>query len=162
MSLTKLIPAGDGTIANLFYSVEFSYKTFPTFARLSLNLLLVDSSVFSSAGQVGGADEGREGVAGCGAGVAGPQGGIHRCQAGQHHSITGPNGSVADPGCLSRIPDPDFYPYRVRDPPIRDLGSRPGSRILDPVSKNSNKTETENHSIFEMLNKRFGPIFKEI
>jgi hypothetical protein len=27
--------------------------------------------------------------------------------------------SVADPGCLSRIPDPDFYPFR-----IPDLGSR--------------------------------------
>jgi hypothetical protein len=27
--------------------------------------------------------------------------------------------SVADPGCLSRVPDPDFYPSR-----IPDLGSR--------------------------------------
>jgi hypothetical protein len=25
-------------------------------------------------------------------------------------------GSVADPGCLSRIPDPDFYPSRISDP----------------------------------------------
>jgi hypothetical protein len=33
--------------------------------------------------------------------------------------------SVADPGCLSRIPDPDFYPFRI---PVSDLGSR----ILDP------------------------------
>ncbi len=33
--------------------------------------------------------------------------------------------SVAEPGCLSRIPDPDFYP----------------SRISDPGSKNSNKRE---------------------
>ncbi len=40
--------------------------------------------------------------------------------------------SVADPGCLSRIPDPDFYPSRISDP---------GSRILDPGSKNSNKRE---------------------
>jgi hypothetical protein len=24
-------------------------------------------------------------------------------------------GSVADPGCLSRIPDPDFYPSRIPD-----------------------------------------------
>jgi hypothetical protein len=23
--------------------------------------------------------------------------------------------SVADPGCLSRIPDPDFYPFRIPD-----------------------------------------------
>jgi hypothetical protein len=30
--------------------------------------------------------------------------------------------SVADPGCLSRIPDPDFYPSRIPDP---------GSRIPD-------------------------------
>jgi ankyrin repeat protein len=33
--------------------------------------------------------------------------------------------SIADPGCLSRIPDPDFYP----------------PRISDPGSKNSNKGE---------------------
>jgi hypothetical protein len=33
--------------------------------------------------------------------------------------------SVADPGCLSRIPDPDFYP----------------SLIPDSGSKNSNKRE---------------------
>ncbi len=24
--------------------------------------------------------------------------------------------SVADPGCLSRSPDPDFYPSRIPDP----------------------------------------------
>jgi hypothetical protein len=24
--------------------------------------------------------------------------------------------SVAEPGCLSRIPDPDFYPFRIPDP----------------------------------------------
>ncbi len=27
--------------------------------------------------------------------------------------------SVADPGCLSRIPDPDFYPSRISDPGSR-------------------------------------------
>jgi hypothetical protein len=27
-----------------------------------------------------------------------------------------PYSSVADPGCLSRIPDPDFYPSRIPDP----------------------------------------------
>jgi hypothetical protein len=32
-------------------------------------------------------------------------------------------GSVADPGCLSRIPDPDFNPFWIPDP---------GSRIPDP------------------------------
>ena len=35
--------------------------------------------------------------------------------------------SVADPGCLSRIPDPDFYPSRTRS--------------SDPGFKNSNKRE---------------------
>ncbi len=40
--------------------------------------------------------------------------------------------SVADPGCLSRIPDPDFYPSHIPDP---------GSQIRDPGSKNSNKRE---------------------
>jgi hypothetical protein len=29
------------------------------------------------------------------------------------HSLTG---SVADPGCLSRLPDPDFDPFRIPDP----------------------------------------------
>jgi hypothetical protein len=48
--------------------------------------------------------------------------------------------SVADPGCLSRIPDPDFYPSRILDPGSRipDLGSRisdPGSRIPDLGSR---------------------------
>jgi hypothetical protein len=31
--------------------------------------------------------------------------------------------SVVDPGCLSRIPDPDFYPFWIPDS---------GSRISDP------------------------------
>jgi hypothetical protein len=30
--------------------------------------------------------------------------------------FTDPTASVADPGCLSRIPDPDFYPSRIPDP----------------------------------------------
>ncbi len=38
--------------------------------------------------------------------------------------------SVADPGCLSRIPDPDFYPSRI------PIFTHPGSRISDPGSKN--------------------------
>jgi hypothetical protein len=29
--------------------------------------------------------------------------------------IERPNYSVADPGCLPRIPDPDFYPSRIPD-----------------------------------------------
>jgi hypothetical protein len=50
--------------------------------------------------------------------------------------------SVADPGCLSRIPDPDFYSSRIPDlgSRISDLESRisnPGSRI--PVPKTATK-----------------------
>jgi hypothetical protein len=40
--------------------------------------------------------------------------------------------SVADPGCLSRIPDPDFYPSRIPDL---------GSRILDPTTVTKERGE---------------------
>ncbi len=39
--------------------------------------------------------------------------------------------SVADPGCLSRIPDPDFYPSR-----ILDLGSRIQNQQQERGEKN--------------------------
>ncbi len=38
-----------------------------------------------------------------------------RCAQSTPSSRT-PGTSVADPGCLSRIPDPDFYPSRIPDP----------------------------------------------
>jgi hypothetical protein len=47
-----------------------------------------------------------------------------------------PKSSVADPGCLSRIPDPDFYPSRIPDP-----GLDPGSRIPDPKTVTKEKGE---------------------
>ncbi len=34
--------------------------------------------------------------------------------------------SVADPGCLSRIPDPDFYPSRISDPGSKNSKKREG------------------------------------
>ncbi len=34
--------------------------------------------------------------------------------------------SVADPGCLSRIPDPDFYPSRIPDPDYKNSNKREG------------------------------------
>jgi hypothetical protein len=40
--------------------------------------------------------------------------------------------SVADPGCLSRIPDPDSYPSRTPDP---------GSRIPDPKTATKERGE---------------------
>jgi hypothetical protein len=65
--------------------------------------------------------------------------------------------SVADPGCLSRIPDPDFYPSRIPDL---------GSRIPDPKTAMKDRGEKKllsnlifgvinftkfNYFIFEML-----------
>jgi hypothetical protein len=37
-----------------------------------------------------------------------------------------PVNSVADPRCLSRIPDPDFYPSRIPDPKtaIKERGEK--------------------------------------
>ncbi len=34
--------------------------------------------------------------------------------------------SVADPGCLSRIPDPDFYPLRIPNPGSKNSNKREG------------------------------------
>ncbi len=86
--------------------------------------------------------------------------------------------SVADPGCLSRISDPDFYPSR-----ISDSGSRipdPGSRIPYPGSNNSSKREewkkncchtffwshkfhiNEHYFIFEMPKKNIWANFQRI
>jgi hypothetical protein len=41
-------------------------------------------------------------------------------------------GSVADTGCLSRIPDPDFYPSQISDL---------GSRIPDPKTATKERGE---------------------
>jgi hypothetical protein len=65
--------------------------------------------------------------------------------------------SVADPGCLPRIPDPDFYRSR-----IQKWQQKRG------VKKNSYHTffcghkfhKIENYFIFEKLQKKIGPIFK--
>jgi hypothetical protein len=35
-------------------------------------------------------------------------------------------GSVADLGCLARIPDPDFYLYRISDPGSKNSMKREG------------------------------------
>jgi hypothetical protein len=56
--------------------------------------------------------------------------------------------SVADPGCLFRIPDPDFYPSRIPDPTRskKDVG---GKICLEPqISQNCN------FFIFEQVKKK--------
>jgi hypothetical protein len=37
---------------------------------------------------------------------------------------------VADPGCLSRIPDPDFYPSGIRDPGSKNSNKREGLKKI--------------------------------
>jgi hypothetical protein len=75
-------------------------------------------------------------------------------------------GSVADPGCLSRIPDPDFYPSR-----IPDLGSRIQKQHQKRgVKKNCCHTlfsshkfhKTENYYVFELLKKKIWANFQRI
>jgi hypothetical protein len=71
--------------------------------------------------------------------------------------------SVADPECLSRIPDPDFYPSRIL------IFTHPGSRIPDPKTATKEMGEKNqlsylfcshkfnkiiNYFIFEMLKKK--------
>ena len=75
---------------------------------------------------------------------------------------------MADPGCLSRIPDPDFYPSRIPDL---------GFRIPDPKTVTKERGEKNLISYFfcshnftklnimlflKCLRKKFGPIFKEL
>jgi hypothetical protein len=55
---------------------------------------------------------------------------MHRSESTTREKYTGGVTSVADPGCLSRIPDPDFCPSRIPDP--RSRISDPGYRIPDP------------------------------
>jgi hypothetical protein len=81
--------------------------------------------------------------------------------------------SVADPGCLSRIPDPDFYPSRITDPGSRitDLGSRiPKQQEKRGVKKICYQTFFCNHKFhkiynyfcFEMLKKKIWVNFQRI
>jgi hypothetical protein len=74
--------------------------------------------------------------------------------------------SVADPGCLSRIPDPDFYPSR-----IPDLGSRIQKQQQKRGVKNffchtflcSHKfNKIEHYFSFEVLNKKIWANFQRI
>ncbi len=75
--------------------------------------------------------------------------------------------AVADPGCLSRIPDPEFYPSRIPDP---------GSRIQDPKTATKERGEKkfvvipffvatnfiQNYFSFDMLKKKIWANFQRI
>jgi hypothetical protein len=41
---------------------------------------------------------------------------------------------IPDPGCLSRIPDPDFYPFRIPDPKAATKERDEKKLVVKPVS----------------------------
>jgi hypothetical protein len=73
----------------------------------------------------------------------------------------GVGNSVADPGCLSRIPDPDLYPSRIPDPKTatKERGEKNSCHVFFCSHKFH---KIKNYFIFEMLKKTFRPIFKEL
>ncbi len=58
-----------------------------------------------------------------------------------HHAKIIREISVADPGCLSRIPEPDFYPFRIPDPKTatKERGEKKSAVKLFFVAKNLTK-----------------------
>jgi hypothetical protein len=68
-----------------------------------------------------------------------------------------PDRRVADPGCLSRIPDPDFYPSRISDPKTATKERGEKKFVVIPFYVATNFTKLK---IILVL--KFGPIFKEL
>jgi hypothetical protein len=68
---------------------------------------------------------------------------------------------VADPGCLFRIPDPDFYPSRIPDPKtaIKDNGEK---NLLSYLFFGVINFTKLNYFIFEMLKKKMWANFQRI
>jgi hypothetical protein len=69
--------------------------------------------------------------------------------------------SVADPGCLTRIPDPDFYPSWIPGPKtaIKSRGEK--KIVIIPFFGAINFTKL-NYFIFEMLKKKIWANFQRI
>jgi hypothetical protein len=72
------------------------------------------------------------------------------------------DGCVADPGCLSRIPDPDFYPSRIPDP--KTATKERGEKKFDviPFYVATNFTKLYIILVLKCWRKKCGPIFKEL
>jgi hypothetical protein len=69
--------------------------------------------------------------------------------------------SVADPGCLSRIPDPDFDPSQIPDP--KTATKERGKKNCCHTFFCSHKFHIiENYFIFEMLKKKIWTNFQRI
>jgi hypothetical protein len=78
--------------------------------------------------------------------------------------IQGQKNSVPDPGCLSRIPDPDFYPSRISDPGSKNSSRREGcKKICYFTFFCSHKFhKIGSYFIFEMLKKKIWAKFQRI
>ncbi len=72
--------------------------------------------------------------------------------------------SVADPGCLSRIPDPDFYPSRIPDPGSKNSNKRQGWKFFffEPFFVATNFTKLNIILFLICWRKKFGAIFQEL
>jgi hypothetical protein len=69
--------------------------------------------------------------------------------------------SVVDPGCFSRIPDPDFYPSRIPDP--KPATKERGFKNFCHSFHCSHKFhQIENYSIFEMLKKKIWANYQRV
>jgi hypothetical protein len=69
--------------------------------------------------------------------------------------------SVADPGCLSRVPDPDFYPYRIPDPTATEEKGKNLLLYFFCAVASHKCHKIENYFIFEGQ-KIFLQIYKEL
>ncbi len=69
--------------------------------------------------------------------------------------------SVADPGCLFRIPDPDFSPSRIPDPKT-STKERGEKNLLSYLFCSHKFHKIEKYLIFEMLKKKIWPSFQRI
>ncbi len=73
--------------------------------------------------------------------------------------------SVADPGCLSWIPDPDFYPSWISDPGSKNSNKREGEKKIDfiPFYVATNFTKLYiTYLSFEVLKKKIWANFQRI
>jgi hypothetical protein len=69
--------------------------------------------------------------------------------------------SVADLGCLSRIPDPAFYPSRTPDPKTATKERSEKKFVVITCFVATNFTKLNIILFWKCLRKEFGPVFKE-
>ncbi len=69
---------------------------------------------------------------------------------------------MADPGCLSRIPDPDFYPSRIPDPKTATKERGEKKFFVKNFFVATNFTKCKIILFMNCSRKKFGPNFKEL